>query len=130
MSLIGRAKAKAESLMVDTCTIKPVEGESTDPVTGEVTPIYGPATYIGKCKIQNQRLRYPSEPVAGEHQWTIAPTEIHVPIAGTESVATGQMVTIDTSVDLANEGRIFRVRVGDRKSHGTALRLLVEEITA
>lgn len=116
--------------MVDTCTVQPITGETTDPVTGVVTPAYGAAVYTGKCKIQNQRLRYPSEPVAGEHMWTVTPTEIHLPIGGTASVATGHRVSITASADPDNVGRTFRVRTSDRKTFGTALRLLVEEVSA
>lgn len=133
--LVARGQARAESLMTDTCTIKPVDDVVTNPADhptdpGEAVTTYGPATYIGKCKIQNQRLKYPTEPVAGEHQWTVAPTEVHVPIAGTDAITAGQVVVIDTSVDTQNEGRMFRVRSSDRKTHGTAIRLLVEEVTS
>lgn len=130
LRLARRGQRRAEALMADACTVQPITGETTDPTTGVVTPTYGPAVYSGRCKIQNQRLRYPSEPVAGEHQWTVAPTEVHIPVSSTGSVGTAQLVTITASVDAANVGRVFRTRTGDRKTFGTALRLLVEEVTA
>ncbi|MBB3666401.1 MULTISPECIES: DUF6093 family protein [Prauserella salsuginis group] len=129
LRLARRGQRKAESLMADQCTIRPNTGETTDPDTGKLVPTYGPSVYEGRCKIQNQRLRYPSEPVAGEHQWTVAPTEVHIPVRGTADVATGQVVTITSSHDDDNVDREFRIRVGDRKTYGTAIRLIVEEIT-
>lgn len=124
--LAGRRHA--EALMLDTCTIRPVTGNTTNPSTGVVTPAYGAAVYTGKCKIQNQRS-FPSNPDAGEHQWTVAPTFIHLPVAGTGTVDTGHILEITASaMDSANVGRKFRVKSGDRKSLQTALRLIVEEV--
>lgn len=125
-----RGQRAAERLMVDTCTIRPITGETTDPTTGTVTPTGGAAVYEGKCKIQQQRLRYPSNPDAAGHNWTIGPTEIHIPVSGTGGVATGQVCEITASADPENVGRKMRVRIGDRKTHQTAIRLLVEEVVA
>ncbi len=115
--------------MLDTCRIRAVTGETTDPNTGKVTPTYGNPVYSGKCKLQNQRASFPSTPDAGEHQFTVTPTELHLPITGTAPVGTGLVVEITGSIDPANVGRVFRIRSGDRKSYGTALRCQVEEIT-
>lgn len=114
--------------MVDECVVRPIVGEVTDPVTGVVTPEYGDPVYAGRCKLQNQRLRYPSNPEAGEHVWTVGPMELHLPVPGTGAVATGQHVEITGSVDESNVGRVFRVRIGDRKTFQSALRLLLEEV--
>lgn len=132
MRLVRAGRRQAEALMVDRCRIRPVTGNTTDPGTGAVTPVYGDPVYGAaaggaRCKIQNQRS-YPSTPDAGEHKWTIGPTEIHLPIAGTEAVDTGHLVEILSSADPANVGRRFRVRAGDRKSLQTAIRLIVEEV--
>lgn len=128
LRLARTGQRQAESLMVDTCRIRAATGETTDPVTGVVTPTYGDPVYEGRCKIQNQRS-FPSNPDAGEHQFTLSPNELHLPVAGSGAVATGQEVVILTSVDPVNVGRIFRIRSGDRKSLQTALRCQVEEIT-
>lgn len=127
--LAAAGRRQAEAIMVDTCRIRQVTGETiTDPVTGQVTPEYGDPVYEGRCKIQNQRS-FPSTPDAGEHQFTLTPNELHLPVAGTGGVATGQLVEITASVDPVNLGRKFRIRSGDRKSLQTALRCQVEEIT-
>ena len=131
MSALGavlRGRRRAEALMRDVCTIRPVTGHATDPDTGVVTPTLGAAVYTGKCKLQAQRP-FPSTPDAGEHLWTVGPLYLHLPIVGSEQVATGHEVVITASVDPANVGRIFRVKSGDRKTYGTAFRVLVEEVS-
>lgn len=127
--LVRRGRRQAEAIMSDTCTIRPITGHTTDPDTAVVTPILGAAVYTGKCKLQSQRP-FPSTPDAGEHLYTVGPLYLHLPIVGSEQVATGQEVVITASVDPANIGRIFRVKSGDRKSYGTAFRPLVEEVSA
>lgn len=113
--------------MVDTCRIQPITGNSTDSVTGVVTPTYGVAVYEGKCKIQNQR-GYPSNPDAGGHNWTLGPLHLHLPVDGTAGVETGHRVEILTSFDASNVGRKFRIRIGDRKTFQSAVRFLIEEV--
>lgn len=113
--------------MVDACEIKPIIGETTN-ANGTVDPTYGQVVYAGKCRIQNQRLRYPSNPDAGEHTWTLGPAEVHIPTSGTTGVAPGQLLTITASFNSDNVGRQFRVRIGDRKTFQSAIRLIVEEV--
>lgn len=127
--LVVRGRRKAESLMVDTCTIRPVTGETTDPNTGEVTTTYGDPVYTGKCKLQQQRLRYPETPSGGEHQWTLGVTEIHLPVtADAGNVTVGHVATIDSSFNPSNVGRTFRVQTPDKKTFQTAVRLITEEV--
>lgn len=122
--LAGRRHA--EALMVDTCTVRPVTGHTTNPSTGVVTPTYGAAVYTGRCKIQNQRS-FPSNPDAGEHQWTVTPNFIHIP-ASAAAVDTGQVLEITAAFDPQNVGRKFHIKSGDRKSLQTAIRLIVDEV--
>lgn len=126
--LARRGRRQAEANMSDTCTIRPVTGHTTDPNTGVVSDQYGAAVYSGKCKIQNQKP-FPSTPDAGERLWTVSPLYLHLPVVGSENVATGHVVEITGSFDPANVGRLFRVRSGDRKTYATAFRPLVEEVT-
>lgn len=114
--------------MVDACTVKPVTGQATNTTTGVVTPTYGAPVYTGKCKIQRLRGAFPSNPDAGEHRWTVASVELHVPVAGTAGIKTGHLVTVTSSVDPDNVGRQFRVRSGDRKTFQTAIRFQLEEV--
>lgn len=123
--LVLRGRRRAEALMRDTCTIRPVTGHTTNP-DGTVTPTYGAAVYSGKCKIQQQRLRYPETPSGGEHQFTVGVTEIHLPV--TADAAVNHVVEIDTSFNASNVGRKFRVQTPDTKTFQTAIRLIVEEV--
>lgn len=126
-SLVARGRAKAESLMVDTCTIRPVLSVETNP-DGSTTTTYGDPVYAGKCKIQQQRLRYPETPSAGEKKWTLGVTEIHLPVTtAAGNVATDHVAEIDTSFNPTNVGRMFRVQMPDTKTFQTAIRLICEE---
>lgn len=123
---LPRFQAEAESLMRDTCLVREVTGTVTNP-DATVTPTYS-TVYEGQCKIQS-RQPYPSTPNAGEHNWTLVTMELHLPVAGSGSVVTDQLVDILSATDPANVGRQFRVRSGDRKTFQTAARFLVEEVT-
>lgn len=133
MSAVGPTRAgrrKAESLMVDTCVIKPVTGHTTNP-DGTVSPTYGDPVYQGKCKLQQQSsVRYASNPNTGEHTYTVGPMELHLPLPGTGQVSTDDRVEITESFDGLNTGRTFRVQIGSRKTFATAFRLLVEEVVS
>lgn len=128
LAAVLRGRRHAEAQMVDTCTVRPISGETTDPDTGVVTPILGAAVYAGKCKLQSQKP-FPSTPDAGEHVWTVEPLYLHLPVVGSEQVRVGHEVLITGSADPANVGRVFRVRSGDRKTYATAFRPLVEEVS-
>jgi hypothetical protein len=130
LRLALRGRLQAEALMVDACTVRPVSGSATDPVTGVVSTTLGAPVYAGKCKLQRQRGAFPSTPDAGEHRWTVAPLELHLPVAGSGAVETGHVVVVSASVDPENVGRRFRVRSGDRKSLQTAIRFQLEEVVA
>ncbi|MFW6092226.1 MAG: DUF6093 family protein [Actinomycetota bacterium] len=130
-ALVARGRRRAEALMADECTIRPVTGQDTDPDSGEVTFTYGDPVYSGKCKIQNQRLRYPETPAGGQHEWTTAVTEIHLPVTSDAGdVEAGHVVEIDSSDNSSNEGRRLRVESTDVKTHQTAIRLVCEEVLA
>lgn len=136
--VIARGRRKAEPLMTDQCEIRPVTGEVTDPVTGEVTteygdPVYGPGILPddGKCKIQNQRLRYPESPDAGDHRFYTAVTEIHLPVTeAAADVQTNDVVEIVASRNPSNVGRKVRVEAADLKTFQTAIRLITREVLA
>lgn len=112
--------------MVDSCDIT----RAGDPVTDANGNVTVPTTsvYSGKCKLQTQE-GYPSNPDAGEHQWTAATYTVHVPVSGTGGVRVGDTVTVTDSFDPANVDRVFRVESTPRKTFGSAFRLVVEEVT-
>jgi uncharacterized protein (UPF0218 family) len=123
--LVRFGRVQAEQLMVDTCRLETVGDAVTDPVTAVVTT---PKTlvYAGKCKLQNQKA-FPSNPDAGEHQFTTTPEELHLPV--TVQARTGLLVTMVSAFDEVNVDRTFRIRSVDRKSLQTALRCQIEEVT-
>jgi len=123
-----RGRKAAERLMVDTCTVTRPSTAVTTSATGVVTATTT-TIYTGKCKLQVQRMAFAELPDAGDHRFTLAPLEVHVPISAVD-VDTDDQVEITASFDPANVGRKFRVRTSDRKTFQTALRLQVEELTA
>ncbi|MBX6360101.1 MAG: hypothetical protein IRZ03_08480 [Acidobacterium ailaaui] len=126
---ITRGRRAAEALMVDQCTIRAESDEvTTDPVTGVVTPVPGKVVYTGRCKLQLTRGAFPSTPEGGEHRWSMAPLEVHIPVSGTSAVNANCVIEVTASSDPANVGRRFRVRAGDRKTFGTSIRLIVDEV--
>ncbi len=125
-ALAGRRAA--EALMYDTCVIRPIVGETTDPITGVVSPVYGAPVYEGKCKLQQPKGGYPSTPDAGEHQWTLVPLFLHLPVDGSGDVEVDHRVEITSSFDPRNMGRVLRIRSSDRKTFATASRFVVEEV--
>lgn len=111
--------------MVDRCEVVRFSGE---PVTNPDGTVTRPSevVYDGPCRTQSYRAPYPTTPDAGEHQWMLAPFEVHVPM--TADVRAGDRIEITAALDPLNTGRVFRVTAGDRKTFGNALRLRVEEI--
>lgn len=125
-TLAGREAA--ERLMIDACAITaPGEG-GFDEDTGRETAGEPIEVYTGKCRIQ-RRSNVERRPEAGERSWTVESVELQLPMAVT-GVEVGDTVTVTASVldpDLA--GRVFRVASLGHKTHATARRLHVEEVT-
>lgn len=125
--LILSARRAAESLMLDTCTVKVKTGESTNETTGVVTPTYGAAIYSGKCKVQTTEPQERSHE-AGGATYTVQRYAVHVPV-GAFVPAVGQVVTITAaSLDAGLVGRQYRVVALLHKTMSTAYRLGVEEV--
>lgn len=123
-----RGRRAAERLMVDTCSISRPSDEVTTNPDGTVEAVQT-LVYAGKCKLQQQRMQFAEMPDAGDHRFTVAPLEVHVPTS-VVGLDTGDVVQVTASFDPANVGREFRVRTFDRKTFQSALRIIVEEITA
>ena len=126
---LARGRRRAEALMIDTCRIYRTDKETvTDPDTGEVTVVQH-TIYLGKCKIQAQRMQFPEYLEAGEHRFTAAPTEVHLPVS-TADIKANDIVEIVSSYDPVNVGRKFVVQTDDRKTLQTAVRVIVKEYLA
>jgi hypothetical protein len=122
--LAGRRRA--ESLMVDACTVGRPGETTTDPDTGElVTPLT--PLYAGKAKVQSY-LPQELNPEVGESMLTVQRYFVHVPV-GSFSPEVGDVVEITAAALDANlVGRAYRVVALLHKSLATAYRLGVEEM--
>lgn len=127
---LARGRLAAQALMVDACTIQHRTGQTTDPLSGVVTPTYA-LKYSGKAKVQtagagSMGRRYN----VGEVAEVMVRLELHLPIVGSESVARGDLITITVCLhDAALVGRVMRVHDLSHKSFATARRFLLEEVT-
>lgn len=124
-----RGRAKAETLMVDTCTITRGSGELvTDPDTGVVTAA-GTEVYAGKCKVQSKDSATAS-PDAGGHSFVVVSRQVHIP-ANAANVKDGDVVTITASLlNAFTVGKKYRVEGFTPDSFDTAARLPVKELTS
>lgn len=125
-----RGRAKAESLMLDTCTITRVTGSSTNRETGVITPTTT-TVYTGICKVQH------SQGVLGGSPKDIAEAgrlttrlELHLPASVTGVRADDRATITAAALDAELVGRVFVVRSSPHKSFLTARRLEVEELTS
>ena len=116
-------RRRAESLMVDTCTVQPVTG--VDDATGD--PTLGTAVYTGKCKVQTTQAQE-ANPEAGGATYTVQRYAVHVPV-GAFVPAVGHVVTITAAaLDAGLVSRKYRVVALLHKSLATAYRLAVESV--
>ena len=126
VALVAHGRALAESLMLDTCTVKTPTGTTTNSTTGVVTVTYTDV-YAGRCKVQATSPTA-SNPVVGGATFTVQRSEVHVPV-GAFTPAVGQVVTLTAvPLDVLLVGRVFRVVSLLHKSQATAYRLGVEEV--
>lgn len=123
-----RGRQAAEALMLDACTVRRVTGTSTNDSTGVVTPAHT-TVYTGKCKLQR--------PAAGgrhdvaEASVVVAPLELHLPVAGSETVTVDDVATVTASaMDTGLIGRVLRVVGPAGASLRTARRLPVIEVAS
>ena len=128
LDLIAKGRAAAEAIMLDTCTIRRRTGETTDPDTGEVTPVYTTIMTGQKCKVQTRG--YWGEPRdIGEAAKVVLAFEVHLPVSVT-GLVTRDEITIDTATsDPELVGRTFRIKDLAHKSLATARRFLCQEVT-
>ena len=129
-SVLARGRRAAERLMVDTCTIRRVTGETTDPDSGDVTPTYS-TLYQGKCRVQQSAQGASASPQdAGEDYALMLRLEVQVPMS-VVGIQTEDEITIDTSAhDPDLPGRVFLARDLAHKTHATARRVGVVERTS
>jgi hypothetical protein len=130
-TILLRGRAAAEMLMQDTVTIATKTGETTDDLTGAVTPTYGSPTYSGVCRVQiGQNASSGGRTESGEASVVIYGVSLQLPVLTSTGVERGDRVTINTCVnDPDLVGRVFYVENLFSKSDATSRRLgLVEAV--
>jgi hypothetical protein len=127
-ALLARGQAAAEDSMVDTCVIRRRTGESTDPHSGVITPVYASQDpYAGKCRVQ-QSTAQAREQDAGEDFLLLLRLEVQLPMS-VVGLEVGDEVTITTSRDPDLPGRVFLIRDLAHKTDATARRVQCTERT-
>lgn len=126
--LVAAGRARAESIMVDACTITRVAVVYTSPETGQQTKTTT-TVYSGKCRVQMQMPGSAGPNEAGEAHLLMLQLSVQVPVTVT-GVEPGDVVTITAaSMDPELAGRTFTVKALAFKTHATSRRLAVEEVT-
>lgn len=104
---IARGRRMAEKLMVDTCLVQRVIGETTNDETGVVEPILE-TVYSGRCKLQNQ-TQYETGSVAGGHLSVEQRSLVHFPVGSFQSKH-GDLCAFTTSVAPGVAGQKYRLQ--------------------
>lgn len=119
--------------MVDSCVItRPGVGAKTfNDTTGQYTGPADVTVYTGKCRTQvTGIIANSSSPQAGERELFIQGSEFQLPIEGTDGVSVRDIIIItDCLYDDSLTGRAFTVIARHEKTHATARRIRVEEVT-
>lgn len=126
-TLAGRRAA--EALMVDACTITHRTGVGVlNETTGQVART-STTVYTGPCRVQSPQAQ-PQQAEVADRAATTQPLVVSIPVAAA-GVLVGAAVQITASaLDAELVGRRFRVTGVHHKTHATARRLQVEEVTA
>lgn len=126
-SVLARGRVAAEALMVDTCTIRRVASEATDPETGQPSRTYT-TIYTGKCRFQQSDVQARPE-TAGEAYVLMLRRELQLPMSVT-GLKVSDEITCDASIDADLVNRVFLARDLAGKTHATARRVQIEEVTS
>lgn len=128
--LLAQGRKAAESGMVDTCSIKRVSAEVTDPYSGETEQTVS-TIYTGKCRFQQSGGGAQAQQAdVGEAYLLIQRAEIQLPVA-VVGLQVGDVVTCTAAgrdPDLV--GRSFLVRDLPYKTDATSRRVQITEQTS
>lgn len=124
---LKRARARAESRMVDECVISRPGETVTDPESGDVTSSPAAPVYAGKCEVQT-RDTVAASPEAGGHVFTVVSRVVKIP-ANSADVRDGDVVKLTASrLNAFTVGKQYRVEGFTPDSFETAARLPVKEL--
>lgn len=130
-AVLSRGRARAMKLMTDTCTVRRLTGNSTDPTSGVVTPTWD-TLYSGMCRIQETGSIGGNEPaeVAAVDSTYTATVIVSIPITAT-GIRPGDQIVFNTSqFDDGVPGRVMTIVRVQQKSQATARRLWAEDVQA
>lgn len=126
---VASARAAAESLMVDACTITgPPTAGAWDPVTQTTGSTPGPVLYEGPCRVQVPSVQ-PAEADAGGRQWVTRTVVVSVPVACPVVPAMSVVTVTAAALDPELTGP-YRVVAALAKTAASARRLTCEEVPA
>lgn len=126
ITLAGRRAA--ERLMVDACTITRVTATASNTQTGVGTPTTA-TIYTGKCRVQQMKgISRPTD-VAGAYVFQTR-YDLQLPVSTTLDIRINDIVTMTAAaLDADLVGREYWVRELADKTHATARRIGIEEVT-
>lgn len=131
---LANGRRAAESLMVDSCTLRRKTGEVLDedpqsPTYLQMIPTWD-VVYTGKCRVQIT-ASVTREPDAGGREWSVQSLVLQLPVESSTGVKIDDVATIDAATnDPALAGRELQVVQDFTKTHATSRRLQCEEVTA
>lgn len=126
--VIARGRVAAGAGMVDACLIRRLNGETTDPYSGEVTPTWN-TVYEGKCRFQIKGSQSQQQD-AGEAYILLQWAELQLPISALGVTADDEVVCTSAARDPDLADRVFQVRSLAYKTDATSRRLQIQERTS
>ena len=127
--VIYRGRRAAEAIMTATVQVHRYSGKPmTDPDTGKVTRSFL-VVYEGKAKVAAYEAFEQVKDVAGSQQ-TLSRTRVDFPVGSFLVLPGDEVHVVSDSADPMLAGKVLRVTVpAPYKSHATALRCFVEEVS-
>ena len=127
--VIYRGRRAAEAIMSTTVRVRRYTGKPvTDPETGQVTRSFS-VVYEGKAKIAAYEAFEQVKDIAGSQQ-TLSRTRVDFPVGSFAVLPGDEVHVVSDSADSMLAGKVLRVTVtAPYKSHATALRCFVEEVS-
>ena len=130
-SAVIEGRQLAESLMVDTCTVRYKTGRSAiNETTNKEAPVYA-TRFTSACRVREVRTVTPDSTVGGRRE-ARDETRVDLPVSAPQ-VFTDDQVVIDAvgpSSDPRLVGRVFVVNAPMNQTFSTATRLTVTEASS
>lgn len=127
-SLLVEARAAAEEIMTEACTITRAGELTFDPDAGYSDPT-GDTVYAGMCRVQQARIAGPSSSLVGGAELTLDELDVWIPISSTV-IEVDDVVTVTAArYDPQLVGRSYRVAEVPAASQKTSRRLRVDYLT-